>query len=171
MSRPGLPRSVLVVASNPVGSLTGTAYPDSLIRADFGGIQPRIGRRVASPARFLAGRSGGVWCVPQYLRLPTGSSLLLAQQPPLSKSFSIQNEPSEPADPGRRISQSPRASLPTPFAVDPDLSGWLTRKRGKCPLQRDLPESLTVLATYLRTRGKPVDAGVPAEHVSRRRSA
>ena len=66
---PGFAAVAPVVASDPVGSLTGHRYPNSLIRADASGVEPRIGERLIrfwqsgvilnvdpnSPFRFLPG--------------------------------------------------------------------------------------------------------------------
>jgi trimeric autotransporter adhesin len=139
-----------VVASNPVGSLTGTQYPDSLIRSDFGGIQPRMGvawRPLAGSSLVVRAGYGVYRNTSVYQPI----TLLLAQQPPLSKSFSIQNSPANPLTLADGFIVPPGVT-PNTFAVDPDLRVGYAQT-WQVSVQRDLPESLTVLATYLGTRG------------------
>jgi Carboxypeptidase regulatory-like domain len=147
---PGFAAISPVVASNPVGSLTGTQYPDSLIRADFGGIQPRMGAAWRPlPGSSLVVRAGyGVY---RNTSVYQPITLLLAQQPPLSKSFSIQNSRANPLTLADGFTV-PSGVTPNTFAVDPDLRVGYTQT-WQVSVQRDLPDSLTVLATYLGTRG------------------
>ncbi len=84
-----------VAATDPVGSLTGTSYPASLIRPDRGGIEPRVGvawrPSLASPLVFKA--SYGLY---RNLGGYQSLALLLAQQSPFSKTFNIQNTADTP---------------------------------------------------------------------------
>jgi trimeric autotransporter adhesin len=154
---PGFAAISPVVASNPVGSLTGTPYPDSLIRSDFGGIQPRMGAAWRPlPGSSLVVRAGyGVYRntgeQTRFTSVYQPITLLLAQQPPLSKSFSIQNSPANLLTLADGFTV-PSGVTPNTFAVDPDLRVGFAQT-WQVSVQRDLPESLTVLATYLGTRG------------------
>jgi hypothetical protein len=147
---PGFAAISPVVSSNPVGSLTGAQYPDSLIRSDFGGIQPRMG----AAWRPLAGSSLVVragYGVYRNTSVYQPITLLLAQQPPLSKAFSIQNSQANPLTLANGF-VIPSGVTPNTFAVDPDFRVGYAHT-WQVSVQRDLPESLTVLATYLGTRG------------------
>src|SRR5204862_3796557 len=89
---PGFTAARPVVATNPVGALTAARYPDSLLRPDRGGVQPRVAiawRPV--PGSSLIIRSGyGIY---RNTNVYQSIALLLAQQPPLSTAFSVQNTP------------------------------------------------------------------------------
>ena len=89
---------------------------------------------------------------------------LLAQQPPLSTSFSIANSAGESADAGQRIRRARLATRNT-FAVDPDFRIGSSHN-WQASVQRDLPASLTVNATYLGTQRQRSHSGVPAEYLS-----
>ncbi len=56
---PGFAAAAPVLASNPVGAITGESYPNSLLRPDYRGIEPRIGiawrPRPASPLVIRSG--------------------------------------------------------------------------------------------------------------------
>ena len=150
-------------------SLTGTAvsrFADAV--RIWRGIQPRVGvawRPV--PGSSLVVRAGyGVY---RNTNVYQSIALLLAQQPPLSKTFSVQNSAANPltlangfvASAGRHAEYL-RGRSRFPRRLRGELAGvGATRPAG----------SLTVLATYLGTQGQPLDAGVPAEHLSRRRQS
>jgi len=78
-------------------------------------------------------------------------ALQMAQQPPLSKAFSVQNS----ADTPLTLANGFNTSVPTvsnTFAIDPNFQPgyvqiWQLR------VQRDLPASLQMSATYLGTKG------------------
>jgi trimeric autotransporter adhesin len=82
-------------------------------------------------------------------------AMLMAQQSPLSNTLSVETSDANPltladgfiADPG-----SPGATFNS-FAVDPDFRVGYA-ENWQASLQRDLPASLTVLTTYLGTRGR-----------------
>jgi trimeric autotransporter adhesin len=78
-------------------------------------------------------------------------AILLAQQPPLSKTLSVENSSVHPITLANGFDAAPGDTLNT-FAVDPDLRvghahNW------QVLVQRDLPASLTIMATYLGTKG------------------
>jgi hypothetical protein len=148
---PGFTAISPVLATNPVGSLTGTSYPTSLIRPDKRGVEPRLatswrpwlGSSLVLKASYGLYRNLGVY---------QSLALLLAQQPPLAKTFSVQTSPQTPLT----LANPFPASLPTTtantFAVDPnfrdgDVQTWLVSA------QRDLPASLTIIVAYLGAKG------------------
>jgi hypothetical protein len=139
-----------VLASNPTGSLTNTQYDRSLLAPDNLGIQPRLAAAWRPiPGSSLLVRAGyGIYRNPAvYQPIAT----LLAQQPPLSRTFSIENSVVPPLTLANAFTVSAPGTLNT-FAVDPDfrvgsVHNW------QVSAQRDLPQSLTVTATYLGTHG------------------
>jgi hypothetical protein len=129
-------------------------YPTSLVQPDKGGFQPRIGiawRPV--PGSSLVVRAGyGVYRNTQVYQSIANQ---MAQQPPLSNAFSIGTTPEQPltmADAflvGRELGA---ASTLNTFAVNPDLQVGYAQN-WQASVQRDLPMSLTVNATYLGSKG------------------
>src|SRR4029077_9556081 len=92
---PGFSAAAPLLASDSTGAISGQSYPNSLLRPDYRGIEPRIGIAWRPrPASALVIRAGyGVYD-------NTSVSKLLAtkcsQQPPLSKTLSIQNRVANP---------------------------------------------------------------------------
>ena len=144
---PGFTAIAPVVATTPVGTVTGQRYPTSLIRPDLRGIQPRVGvawRPV--PGSSLLIRAGyGVY---RNSSVYQAMDLLLAQQPPLSTAFTVQNSAENP------LTLANGFPVPTftanTFAVNPDLRVGYSHN-WQLMAQRDLPASLTVTGTYLGT--------------------
>jgi hypothetical protein len=143
-----------VLASDPTGTVTGASFPQSLVHPDKGGFQPRLGMAWRPvPGSSLVVRAGyGIY---RNNNVYQAIASQLAQQPPLSTSFSIGNSPLHPltlAD-GLLVGQMlGAASTLNTFAVDPDLRVSYAQN-WQASLQRDLPMSLTVNATYLGSKG------------------
>ena len=139
-----------VVATDPLGRVTGVRYPGSLLRPDRRGVQPRLGlawRPVAGSSLVVrAGygvyRNAGVY---------QSIALALAQQPPLSKTANLENSPATPLTLANGFVASAAAGSNT-FAVDPEFRVGFAQN-WQVSAQRDLPASLTVLATYLGASG------------------
>jgi hypothetical protein len=147
---PGFAAIDPVLASNPVGALTGTRYDDSLLHPDRLGIQPRTAvawRPI--PGSSLVVRAGyGIYRNTNvYLPIVTQ----LAQQPPLSHTFSLQNSTTDPLTLANALAAASPIGANT-FAVDPNLRVGYAQN-WQVSAQRDLPASLTVTATYLGTKG------------------
>ena len=104
---PGFTAVSPVVASDPSGSLTGRRYPDVAHRPDKRGIQPRLGvawRPVAGSS--LVVRAGyGIY---RNTSVYQSIAMLLAQQPPLSKTLSVENSAGQSADAGQRLRRRSR---------------------------------------------------------------
>ena len=84
-----------VVATDPTGVVTGESYPSSLLRPDRRGFEPRIGiawRPI--PASPLVIRAG--YGISDNTGVYQMIATLLAQQPPLSKTFSVPNSAANP---------------------------------------------------------------------------
>lgn len=147
---PGFTAATAVLAADGVGGTTGQRYPTSLLRPDWRGVQPRLGvawRPVAGSSLVLRGGYGIYRNTNVYQSL----ALLLAQQPPFSKTQSVANSLSAPftlADPF----SAANVATPNTFAVDPDFR-VASVQNWQMSAQRDLAGSLTIIGTYLGTKG------------------
>jgi hypothetical protein len=123
---------------------------DGLIQPDYRGIEPRVGvawRPV--PGSSLVVRAGYGIYRNQNVYQPI--TLLLAQQPPLSKAFQLSNTPATPLSLATGFNVPGVAGVNT-FAVDPNLRVGAAQN-WQALVQRDLPGSLTITGTYLGTKG------------------
>ena len=123
---------------------------DGLIQPDRAGIQPRVGlawRPV--PGSSLVIRAGYGVYRNQNVYQPI--VLLLAQQAPFSKSFTIANTAATPLSLANGFT-APAAAASNTFAVDPNLRVG-EAQNWQALIQRDLPGSLTITGTYLGTKG------------------
>jgi len=147
---PGFAAVAPVVAGRPDGALTGERYPTSLVHPDKSGIEPRVGiawRPVASSSMIIRAGYGVYYDTSVYQTI----AVQMAQQPPLSKSFSVQNSPADPLTLANGFVASPAITGNT-FAIDPNFRlGYA--QNWQVSLQRDLPGSLQMTATYLGIKG------------------
>jgi trimeric autotransporter adhesin len=150
---PGFTAVAPVLAEDGSGTLTGTQYPDSLLHPDKRGIQPRLGiawRPI--PGSSLVVRAGyGIY---RNTNVYQSIATVLAQQPPLSTSFNVATNPANPLTlaTGFLTGQTSPGQTPNTFAVDPNFRVGFAQN-WQASLQRDLPASLTVIATYLGAKG------------------
>jgi hypothetical protein len=147
---PGFANEAPVVANDPLGALTGTQYPDSLIRPDKRGFEPKVAIAWRPlPASSLVIRAGyGVYYdTSVYQTLATQ----LAQQYPLSKSLTVQNTPANPLTLAEGFN-APPATTPNTFGIDPNFRPGYAQT-WNLTAQRDLPGSLQMSATYLGIKG------------------
>jgi hypothetical protein len=139
-----------VLATDPVGALTGRRYPSSLIRPDKRGLEPRVGaswRPTLSSSLVIKAAYGVYRNLGGYQSL----ALLLAQQPPFAKAFNVANTPVTPLT----LANPFPSTLPitsNTFAIDPNFR-VSSAHTWQVSMQRELPASLTVIAAYLGTRG------------------
>jgi hypothetical protein len=147
---PNFSAAAPVLASDSTGTISGQSYPASLVRPDRSGLEPRIGlawRPLADSSWVVRAGYGIYYNTSVYLPI----ALALAQQAPLSKSFSIQNSSTNPLTLANGF--NPPASLLFPtYGVDPNLRVGYTQS-WSLSVQRDLPWSTTLVASYLGTRG------------------
>ena len=147
---PGFSAIAPVVATDPVGPLTRMKYPDSLLQPDKHAFQPRIGLAWRPiPASSLVVRAGyGV-----YYNTSIYQSIAsqMAQQSPLSKSLSVQNSLANPLTLANGFNAAPGALTDT-FAIDPNFRIGYSQN-WQVSVQRDLPGSLVMTATYLGIKG------------------
>ena len=121
-----------------------------LIQPDYRGIEPRIGvawRPV--PGSSLVVRLGYGIYRNQNVYQPIVT--LLAQQPPFSKAFQLSNTPQTPLSLANGFNV-PGVAGENTFAVDPNLRVG-EAQNWQALVQRDLPGSMTITATYLGTKG------------------
>jgi hypothetical protein len=147
---PGFAAVSPVVATDPVGAITGASYPASLVRPDKRGIEPRlaVSWRPVLGSTFVVRGSYGLY---RNLGVYQPLALLLAQQPPLSTTFSIHNSLATPLTLANPFPASVPGTANT-FAVDPDFRPGHAHT-WQVSAQRDFPASLTVIATYLGSKG------------------
>jgi hypothetical protein len=148
---PGFTAVSPVVASSPNGALTGETYAKSLMNPDKTGIQPRLAiawRPIPGSSLVVRAAYGAYRNTNVYQSITT----LLAQQPPLSTSFSIAGSAANPLTLARGFVAPASSGATNTFAVDPDFQVG-TSHNWQASIQRDLPASLTVNATYLGTKG------------------
>ena len=147
---PGFKSISPVLATDPAGSLTGETLPSSLMHADWGGLQPRLAvawRPV--PGSSVVVRAGcGIY---RNTNVYQSIATLMAQQPPLSRALSIANSRDNPLTLANGF-VAPEGETLNTFAVDPDFRIG-SAHNWQVSIQRDLPASLTVNATYLGTKG------------------
>jgi trimeric autotransporter adhesin len=121
-----------------------------LIHPDRRGVQPRLGlawRPFSGSSTVIRAGYGVYFNTSVYQSIAP----LLAQQYPLSKSLSVQNSPADPLTLASGFNVSP-AVTQTTFAIDPDFRiGYA--QNWQASIQRNLPGSLVVTATYLGIKG------------------
>ena len=146
----GFTQAAPVLASDPVGPVTGETYPSSLVRPDQLGIEPRIGiswRPI--PASTVVVRAGyGIYHDTSVYLTPV---LQLAQQAPLSTSVKEQNSAACPLTLANGFTHC-GTTTPDTFAVDPNFRVGYAQT-WQLSVQRDLPWALQMTATYLGMKG------------------
>jgi hypothetical protein len=147
---PGFAAVAPVLGNSPIGPLSGTAYPTSLIRPDKRGFEPRIGiswRPV--PASTLVVRAGyGIY---DDTSIYLTSAQSLSQQAPLSTSVSVSNSPDCPLTLANGFRNCAGTTADT-FAVDPNLRVGYAQV-WQLSAQRDMPGALVMTASYLGIKG------------------
>lgn len=147
---PGYTAVAPVLGSDPIGSLTGSHYPSSLIRPDKLGFEPRVGLSWRPiPASTIVVRAGyGIYDDTSVYQT---SALSLAQQAPLSKSLSVDNSAACPLTLANGFEPCSTTTANT-FAVDPNFRVGYAQT-WQLSIQRDLPAALQLTAAYLGVKG------------------
>ena len=147
---PGYTAVAPVLGSDPIGSLTGSHYPSSLIRPDKRGFEPRVGLSWRPiPASTIVVRAGyGIYDDTSVYQT---SALSLAQQAPLSKSLSVDNSAACPLTLANGFAPCSSTTANT-FAVDPNFRVGYAQT-WQLSIQRDLPGALQMTAAYLGVKG------------------
>ena len=136
-----------VLASKPVGSLTGQHYPDSLLRPDRHALQPRVGiawHPLLGSSMVIRAGYGLYYNSSFYQPL----ALQMAQQSPLSKSLSVATSAANPLTLADGFNGTPQNT----FAIDPNLRAGYSHN-WNLSVQRDLKGSLVATVTYLGIKG------------------
>ena len=149
---PGFSQAAPVVATQPQGPVTGQTFPRSLLRPDYTAIQPRVAlswRPIPASSLVVTAGYGIYYDTSVYQSL----AIQMAQQAPLTKSLDLQYDPAAcPLTLETAFNQSCGLLLPQTFGVDPNFQvGYLQTWNLK--VQRDLPGSLQMVATYLGNKG------------------
>ena len=146
---PGFTAAAPVLAGDPTGAVTGQSYPNSLLRPDYRGIEPRVGiawrPKPTSPLVIRAGY--GIYDNTSVYQVV---AMQLAQQPPFTEDAQHTKQRRQSAHAGRRRSTRLPPTSNT-FAVDPNFRVGYAQN-WNASVQEDLPGSLTMTATYLGTR-------------------
>jgi hypothetical protein len=147
---PGFAAAAPVVAYHPLGPLTGQKYPDSLIRPDRRGFEPRLGIawRPVSGSSLLVRAGYGIY---DDTSVYQNLAPQMAQQSPLSKSLSVQNSAACPLTLENGFNTCPSVT-PETYAVDPNFRVGYAQN-WQLSLQRDLPGSQQLTVTYLGIKG------------------
>jgi trimeric autotransporter adhesin len=147
---PGFTAAEPVIANNPLGPLTGQNYPNSLLRPDKHGFEPRIGiswRPFSGSSVVVRGGYGIYYDTSVYQTI----ALQMAEQEPLSKSLSVQNSLACPLTLANGFNPCSSVTADT-FAVNPNFRPGYAQN-WSLSVQRDLPGSLLLTATYLGIKG------------------
>ncbi|HEX4170158.1 MAG TPA: TonB-dependent receptor [Bryobacteraceae bacterium] len=146
----GFSAAAPVVASDPVGAITGQGYPHSLLQPDKSGFEPRIGvawRQLSGSSLVIRAGYGIYYNTSVYQSI----ALQMGQQPPLSKTVRVQNSSNNPLTLANGF-LSPAGVTANTFAVDPNFQVGYAQN-WQFSVQRDLPGSLQMTATYLGIKG------------------
>jgi hypothetical protein len=147
---PGFTAAAPVLGSDPVGPITHSHYPTSLIRPDKRGFEPRVGiswRPI--PASTVVVRAGyGIYDDTSVYQT---SVLQLTQQAPLSKSLNVENTAACPLTLAAGFEPCSSITANT-FAIDPNFRVGYAQT-WQLAIQRDLPAALQLTATYLGVKG------------------
>jgi hypothetical protein len=147
---PGFAAVAPVVANDPDGPLTGERYPNSLVRPDKRGFEPRVGiawRPISGSSTVVRAGYGIYYDTSVYQTI----AVQMAQQPPLSKTLSVQNSAADPLTLANGFIPSPLITSNT-FAIDPNFHAGYAQN-WQLSVQRDLPGSLQMTAAYLGIKG------------------
>jgi trimeric autotransporter adhesin len=147
---PGFSAVAPVLASDPTGAKTDQRYPDSLIRPDRRGIEPRIALSWRPiPGSSVVVRAGyGIY---DDTSVYQATALAMAQQSPLSTSLSVQNSAACPQTLASGFNPCSTITANT-FAVDPNFRVGYAQN-WQLSVQSDLPGALQMTATYLGIKG------------------
>jgi trimeric autotransporter adhesin len=146
---PGFTAVAPMLGSSPAGTLTGQHYADSLVRPDKHGFQPRIAiawHPFSASSVVVRAGYGVYYDTSVYLAIANR----MAQQSPLSKSLSVQNSDNRLTLANGFIA-SPSTTTNT-FAIDPNFRVGYSQN-WQMSVQRDMPGSLVMTATYLGIKG------------------
>jgi len=141
-----------VLGSSPKGTLTGNSYPSSLVHPDYSRPEPRVGiawRPISGSSLLVRAK----YDVTNDTSVYSSSAYQMTQQSPLSTSLSVANSTNcafNIASPFQSLPCS--TTTPDQFAIDPNFKVGYVQTWGTS-LDRDLPASLHITATYEGIKG------------------
>ena len=147
---PGFASAAPVVASNPVGIVTGQIYPSSLVRPDKNGFEPRIGiawRPISGSSLVVRAKYGVYYDTSVFQNI----ALNMAQQAPLSTSLRVKNSAACPLTLAMGFNPCSTTTA-TSYAIDPNFRVGYAQI-WQLDIQRELPGSLQMTLTYQGTKG------------------
>ncbi|HVG55199.1 MAG TPA: TonB-dependent receptor, partial [Vicinamibacterales bacterium] len=131
-----------------VNLVTASSGSDALMRADRTGWQPRLGLAWRPTLGSLMIRGGyGIY---RNTNVYQSIATLLAAQPPFSTTFNVASSTSQVLTLANGF--IPAGGSFNTFAIDPEFR-VASAHTWQVSVQRELPAQLTLLATYLGTRG------------------
>lgn len=133
-----------------LASEAGDEFGRGLVRTDKLGFQPRtaIAWRPV-PGSSLVVRAGyGIY---RNTNVYQQLANLMSQQPPISRTFNVETSAANPLTLASGFATVPLTAINT-FAIDPAFRPGFAQN-WQASVQRDLPMSLTVVATYLGVKG------------------
>lgn len=146
----GYSAAATVTATDPRGPLTGLHYGTSLIQPDKSQFEPRLSLAWRPiPASSLLVRAS--YEVGHNTSVYQGLAQFMSQQGPFSRSLILQNGPATPLTLANGFN-APSSTLPVNYAIDPNFRVGYAQTFS-AGLQRDLPGSLVMSATYLAIKG------------------
>lgn len=147
---PGWTSEAPVIGYNPLGPISGTRYPASLINPDYHEFQPRIAfawHPLFGSSIVVRGGYGIYYNTSVYNSI----AMQMAQQYPLSKSLSVTNSPLNPLTLANGFNATPGVT-PDTFAINPNfLVGY--SQNWQLSVQKDLTEGIVLTVTYLGIKG------------------
>jgi len=147
---PDFTAAATLLAADPHGAVTAETYPNSLLRPDYRGVEPRIGvawrPRAASPLIVHAGY--GIYDNTSVYQV---IATQLAEQPPFTKALSLQNNVADPLTLATAFDAAPTGTVNT-FSVDPNFRVGYAQV-WTASVQQDLPGSLVMTVSYLGDKG------------------
>jgi hypothetical protein len=147
---PGFAAATPVLGTSPAGALTGQKYPDSLVKPDKHGIQPRVGiswRPIFGSSLLV--RAG--YSVNYNTSVYNSIASQMAQQAPFSKNLSVANGPLNPLTLANGFN-TVTGETPNTFAIDPNFRVGYAQT-WQASAQKDMPLSMVMTATYLGVKG------------------
>ena len=147
---PGFTSVAPVLGTNPVGSITGQHYPDSLMRSDKAGFQPKLGF-AWHPFFGSSMLVRGGYALNFNTSVYNSIVQQISQQYPFSKTLSLVNSVANPLTLASGFNAVPGV-LPNTFGIDPNFRvGYV--HNWQVSVQQDLMEGIVMTVTYLGTKG------------------
>ena len=147
---PGFAGVAPVEGNSTLGTLTGMRYPESLVKPDKHGIEPRVAlawRPIFGSSLVVRAGYGVYYDTSVYQNIVRS----MAQQFPFSRTLNLANSAADPLTMATAF-LSPAGASPNTFGVDPNFRlGYA--QNWQVSVQRDLPGGNVLTLTYLGVKG------------------